>query len=358
MITGRLSAGQGLLESLGPIAALLEDDSVTDLHRNPDGHIRLVRYGHAPESAGLQLDDTATHSIIRLAADFAGTVVTAEHPLVAATLPDGSRFQGVVPPIAAAPTFSIRRHRAGSLTLDDYQRLAILTAAQTQRLRAAVEDHANILVTGRTGVGKTTLLNAMLAEPGVAAGRLFIAEDTREIQASGADVVQLRTCDTVSLRDLVSVALRMRPERIIVGETRTGAAAIEMLKAWTTSHRGGFSTLHADGADGFVPRLRGLLREVVGGGIDPLIGHAIDLVVHLDATRDGPRCTGIASVRCRGVRLEVEVAPRDEPPDASGDASGRARGGASGDASGGAFGALPLASPGHLPRQPDLQETP
>ena len=123
MITGRLSAGQGLLESLGPIAALLEDDSVTDLHRNPDGHIRLVRYGHAPESAGLQLDDTATHSIIRLAADFAGTVVTAEHPLVAATLPDGSRFQGVVPPIAAAPTFSIRRHRAGSLTLDDYQRL-------------------------------------------------------------------------------------------------------------------------------------------------------------------------------------------------------------------------------------------
>lgn len=300
------SAALGFTESLGPLAALLQDDTVTDLHRNADGSIRLLRYGGEPVECPVHITDGQAQSIIRLAADLAGTVVTSERPLVRSTLPDGSRFQGVVPPVATSPIFSIRRHRARNVGLDDYVARDILTAHQCARIRAALDRRDNILITGQTGVGKTTLLNAMAAEPSVANCRLFIAEDTREIRADGSDVVQLCTSDTVSLRDLVVTALRMRPDRIIIGETRSGDAAIEMLKAWTTAHRGGLSTLHADSAGGFAVRLQSLLQEVIAGGIDALIGHAVDLVVHLEQTPFGPRCPGLATVRWVG-QLDVQL---------------------------------------------------
>ncbi len=316
MSARRHSAERGFRECLGPLAGVLADEALTDLHRNADGSIHLLRYGADPEPSALRVSDAEAYAIIRLAADLADSVVTENAPLIRSTLPDGSRFQGVVPPVSSAPLFSIRRHRARRLTLDHYAVSGILTPGQRDRIRAAIDRRANILITGDTGVGKTTLLNAMLTEPAVAACRLFVAEDTREIQADGGDVVQLRTSDTVSLRDLVVTALRLRPDRIVIGETRSGDTAIEMLKAWTTGDRGGFSTLHADSAEGFVIRLRTLLQEVVAGGVDALIAHGVDLVVHLAATRSGPRCTGLARVGWRdGLWVEVE-APGSEPSSA------------------------------------------
>src|SRR3546814_18423171 len=112
------------------------------------------------------------------------------------------------------------------------------------------------------GWGKTTLLKAMLAEPRVAASRLFVAEDTREIRPTGHDVVQLRTSDTVSLRDLFVTALRMRAARIAIGEARSGHSFIEILNAWTTRNRGGFSTLHADAHHAVVVLLRSVSRRL------------------------------------------------------------------------------------------------
>jgi type IV secretion system protein VirB11 len=307
------SAARGFQESLGPISALLAEETLTDLHRNADGAIHVRYYGAEPEQVRVALTDAQAHSIVRLAADLAGTVVTEDRPLIRSTLPDGSRFQGVIPPVSPAPAFSIRRHRVRDLSLDDVVRQEILTADQCAAIRVAIERRQNILITGETGVGKTTLLNAMLREPSVMAGRLFIAEDTREIRAPGPDVVQLCTSDTVSLRDLVLTALRMRPDRIVIGETRSGDAAVEMLKAWTTAHRGGFSTLHAESAGAFVLRLTTLLQEVVAGGTDALIGYAVDLVVHLVSTPSGPRCTELLSVAWEDGVLSLHANPQPTP---------------------------------------------
>lgn len=309
------TAARGFSESLGPLAPLLAEQTLTDLHRNADGSIHVRHYGGEPAAVDVRISDAQAHSIVRLAADLAGTVVTEDRPLLRSTLPDGSRFQGVIPPVSPAPAFSIRRHRVRDLSLDDFVGQGILTEPQCRAIRVAIRDRRNILITGETGVGKTTLLNAMLREPCVMAGRLFIAEDTREIRAPGPDVVQLCTSDTVSLRDLVVTAMRMRPDRIVIGETRSGDAAIEMLKAWTTAHRGGFSTLHADSAGAFVLRLTTLLQEVVAGGTDALIGYAVDLVAHLVSTPSGTRCAELLSVAWKDGTLSLHADPRTSQGD-------------------------------------------
>lgn len=309
MTARRHSATVAFTQALGPLASALAEDTITDLHRNADGGIHIRHYGAQPQRSEIHLSDAEAHSIIRLAADLVDTVVTDARPLLKATLPDGSRFQGVLPPVASAPTFSIRRHRVLDKRLPDYVDEGILTPAQCDRIRTAIAARRNIVISGDMGVGKTTLLNAMLAEPSVTASRLFVAEDTREIRPTGHDVVQLRTSDTVSLRELVVTALRMRADRIAIGEARSGGALIEILKAWTTGHRGGFSTIHAEADHGFVVRMRSMLQEVISSGIDPLIGYGVDLVVHLIATPDGPRCSSIASVGWDG---SLRIEPLDQ----------------------------------------------
>lgn len=305
MTARRHSATLAFSQALGPLAAALAEDTITDLHRNADGGVHIRHYGAHAQRSQIHLSDAEAHSIIRLAADLVDTVVTDTQPLLKATLPDGSRFQGVLPPVASAPTFSIRRHRVLDKRLADYVSEGILTSAQCDWISTAIAARRNIVISGDMGVGKTTMLNAMLAEPSVAASRLFVAEDTREIQSAGHDVVQLRTSQTVSLRELVVTALRMRAERIVIGEVRSGDALIEVLKAWSTGHRGGFSTIHAESDHGFAIRMRSMLQEVISSGIDPLIGYAVDIVVHLVATPDGPRCSSIASVHWDGsLRIE------------------------------------------------------
>ena len=190
--------------------------------------------------------------------------VTDRAPIVSAELPDtGERFEGVMPPVATAPCFSIRKPAQVLYRLSDYVAGRIMTPPQAQLLRQVVTDRRNIVVVGGTSSGKTTLVNALLAEVASLGERVVILEDTRELQCAAEDVVALRIKPGVaSLADLVRSTLRLRPDRIIVGEVR-GPEALDMLKAWNTGHPGGVTTVHANSGRGALLRLEQLVQEAV-----------------------------------------------------------------------------------------------
>src|SRR5690606_17592688 len=200
------------------------------------------------------------------------------------------RCQGFLPPVTTAPAFSIRKRPAVIWTLADYVRDGAMSDAQAEILRRAVKERRNILISGGTGSGKTTLANALLAEPAFADDRVFLVEDTPELQCSAWDLVSVLTRRhprPIGVVDLVRDALRMRPDRIVVGEMRDGAAALETLKAWNTGHPGGLSTIHANSAAETLARLEDLLAEVAAQVPRRAVGQAIDLIVHIRRTREG-----------------------------------------------------------------------
>lgn len=220
-------------------------------------------------------------------------------PRLSGTLPSGERFQGMLPPVTTGPAFAIRKRPSIIFRLADYVRDAALSAEQAEALRSAAIERRNLLITGGTGSGKTTLANAMLAEPAFANDRIVLIEDTPELQCSSTDLVTLltrRSAPLVGVGDLVRDALRLRPDRIIVGELRDGAAALEALKAWNTGHPGGLATLHANSASEAVSRLEDLLAEASPASPHRLIVQAIDLVVHISRTNCGRRVDEIVSL--------------------------------------------------------------
>ena len=193
-----------------------------------------------------------------------------------------------MPPVATAPCFSIRKPAQVLYRLSNYVAARIMTPPQAQLLRQAVTDRRNIVVVGGTSSGKTTLVNALLAEVATLGERVVILEDTRELQCAAQDVVALRTKPGVaSLADLVRSTLRLRPDRIIVGEVR-GPEALDMLKAWNTGHPGGITTVHANSGRGVLLRLEQLVQEAVVTVPRALIAEAVDLIVFL-AGRGGSR---------------------------------------------------------------------
>ncbi|MFZ4604199.1 MAG: ATPase, T2SS/T4P/T4SS family, partial [Caulobacterales bacterium] len=229
-----------LTRALGPaIARALEDPSVVEVLVNADGVVRVDRIGVGLEATGIVMSAADREAAIRLLATEAGETVTADRPFLSTTAPgSGARVQAMAPPLAAAPVLAIRKRPGRIYTLDDYVASGAATLVQVETLRTAVAARRNIVVAGGTGSGKTTLLNALLAEPAFASARVVILEDTTELCCAGADVVQLlakRTSPPVTLRDLVQMTLRLRPDRIVVGEVRDGAA-LEVLKAWNTGH--------------------------------------------------------------------------------------------------------------------------
>ncbi len=196
--------------------------------------------------------------------------------------------------------------------LEDYVAGGIATTLQADRLRQAVAERRNIVVAGGTGSGKTTLLNALLAERAFSDARVIILEDTAELQCASANVVQLltkRTDPPVTMRDLVQTTLRLRPDRVVVGEVRDGAA-LEVLKAWNTGHPGGLLTLHANSAADALTRLEDLCLENIAASPKRLIASAVDLVVFITRPRiheggGGRVLTEIVSVN--GLRGESYV---------------------------------------------------
>jgi type IV secretion system protein VirB11 len=287
-----------LRTALGPaIAAFLEDFGVVEIMLNPDGRLWIDRLSGGLEETGHHLSPADGERIIRLVAHHVGAEVHAAAPRVSAELPEtGERFEGLLPPVVAAPAFAIRKPAVAVFTLEDYAAAGIMSPAQAVTLRAAVLDRKNILVAGGTSTGKTTLTNALLAEIANTNDRVVLIEDTRELQCAAPNLVALRTKDGVaSLADLVRSSLRLRPDRIPIGEVR-GAEALDLLKAWGTGHPGGIGTIHAGSAIGALRRLEQLIQEAVITVPRAMIAETINIIAVLAGRGAQRRLVELAAV--------------------------------------------------------------
>ncbi len=279
-----LSRGARMLRTaLGSaIAAYLEDDDIVEVMLNPDGRLWVDRLkeGLTPTPETILASDG--ERIIRLVAHHVGVEVHEGAPRLSAELPEtGERFEGLLPPVVSAPAFAIRKPAVAVFTLDDYVHAGIMSARQAEALRQGIVARANILVAGGTSTGKTTLTNALLAEVAKTNDRVVLIEDTRELQCRCENLVALRTKDGVStLSDLVRASLRLRPDRIPIGEVR-GPEALDLLKAWGTGHPGGIGTIHAGSGLGALRRLEQLIQEAVVTVPRALIAETIDVVAVL-----------------------------------------------------------------------------
>jgi len=287
-----------LRTALGPaIAAWLEDAAIIEVMLNPDGRLWVDRLAGGLADTGERLAAADGERIVRLVAHHVGAEVHPASPRVSAELPEtGERFEGLLPPVVTAPAFAIRKPAVAVFTLDDYAAAGIMSAVQAEGLRNAVRIRQNILVAGGTSTGKTTLSNALLAEVAKSTDRVVLIEDTRELQCRSPNLVALRTKDGVaSLSDLVRSSLRLRPDRIPIGEVR-GAEALDLLKAWGTGHPGGIGTIHAGTALGALRRLEQLIQEAVITVPRALIAETIDVIAVLSGRGADRRLSELARV--------------------------------------------------------------
>ncbi|MFG1392317.1 P-type conjugative transfer ATPase TrbB [Xanthobacter agilis] len=304
-----------LRTALGPvISSLLDDPAVVEVMLNPDGHLWVDRLSEGLATTCERLAPSDGERIIRLVAHHIGAEVHAGAPRLSAELPGtGERFEGLLPPVVAAPTFAIRKPAVAVFTLDDYVAGGIMSASQAEALHHGVASHANILVAGGTSTGKTTLTNALLAEVAKTSERVILIEDTRELQCAAPNLVALRTKDGVaSLSDLVRSSLRLRPDRIPIGEVR-GAEALDLLKAWGTGHPGGIGTIHAGSAMGALRRLEQLIQEAVVTLPRALIAETIDLIAVLSGRGAARRLTELARVDGLGPEGDYRISPAVHP---------------------------------------------
>lgn len=280
------------------IAGWLDDASVVEIMLNPDGRLWLDRLTTGLEDTGARLSAEDGERIIRLVAHHVGAEVHAAAPRVSAELPEtGERFEGVLPPVVYAPAFAIRKPAVAVFSLDDYVTAGVMAKDQAAILRASVTERKNILVAGGTSTGKTTLANALLAEIAKTSDRVVLIEDTRELQCAAPNLVSLRTKDGVaSLSDMVRSSLRLRPDRIPIGEVR-GAEALDLLKAWGTGHPGGVGTIHAGSAIGALRRLEQLIQEAVVTVPRALIAETVQIVAVLAGRGTERRLIELAAVQ-------------------------------------------------------------
>ncbi|MCK1323569.1 P-type conjugative transfer ATPase TrbB [Bradyrhizobium sp. 156] len=297
------------------IAGFLGDASVVEVMLNPDGRLWIDRLSEGLSDTGERLSAADGERIVRLVAHHVGAEVHAGNPRVSAELPEtGERFEGLLPPVVAAPAFAIRKPAVAIFTLRDYVAAGTMTADQAEILRQAVADRRNILVAGGTSTGKTTLTNALLAEVSKTSDRVVLIEDTRELQCTAPNLVAMRTKDGVAtLSDLVRSSLRLRPDRIPIGEVR-GAEALDLLKAWGTGHPGGIGTIHAGTALGALRRLEQLIQEAVVTVPRALIAETIDLVAVLSGRGASRRVAELARVDGLGPDGDYRVIPACPPP--------------------------------------------
>jgi len=287
-----------LRTAMGPIITqALEDPEVVEVLLNPDGSLWLDKLGSGRAPVGISMTPSDAERIIRLVAAHVRAEVHAGAPILSAELPEtGERFEGVLPPVVKAPAFAIRKRAVGVIRLDHYVTDNILTVHQADFLKKAVRARLNILIAGGTSSGKTTMANALLAEMAVTGDRVIILEDTLELQCSAEDHVPLRTRPgVVSMSELVRSTLRLRPDRIVIGEVR-GSEALDLLKAWGTGHPGGVATIHAGSAMGALTRLEQLILEVALTPPRALIAEAVNVIVFIAGRGRERRVQEIACV--------------------------------------------------------------
>jgi P-type conjugative transfer ATPase TrbB len=293
-------AKKKLERDMGPLLmAALNDPRTVELMLNADGRLWQELLGQPMKCIGA-LRPAQGEAIIKTVAGYHGKEITRLKPIIEGELPlDGSRFAGQLPPIVQAPTFAIRKKAVAIFTLEQYVATGTMSARHCEILENAVRNHRNILVIGGTGSGKTTLVNAIINEMTKASPneRVCIIEDTGEIQCSAVNFVQYHTSLDVPMTTLLKVILRMRPDRILVGEVR-GAEALDLLDAWNTGHEGGAATLHANNAAAGLDRLKSLISRnpFAPYHIEPLIGEAVHLVVHITRIPEGRRVQEILEI--------------------------------------------------------------
>jgi type IV secretion system protein TrbB len=291
-----------LRTALGPvITAALDDPEVVEVMLNPDGALWVDRLGSGRSASGFDLTAAAAERIVRLVAAHVRVEVHAGAPIVSAELPEtGERFEGLLPPVVRAPVFAIRKRATGVIRLERYVADGILTQQHVDFLRRAVKDRSNIVIAGGTSTGKTTLANALLQEMAITGDRVILLEDTVELQCVAEDHVPLRTKPgVVSMSELVRSTLRLRPDRIVVGEVR-GREALDLLKAWGTGHPGGIATIHAGSAFGALTRLEQLIQEVVVTVPRALIAEAVNVIVFIAGRGRARRVEDIMQVNGLG----------------------------------------------------------
>ena len=282
------------------IVFALQDPDTVEIMVNADGRVWQEKLGQKITCIG-NLQAAQAEAVIKTVAGFHGKEVTRFNPIIEGEFPlDNSRFAGQLPPVVTSPTFAIRKKAIAIFTLAQYVEQAIMTQKQCQKIQDAVRQHRNILVIGGTGSGKTTLVNAIINEmveqdPDE---RIFIIEDTGEIQCAAENFVQYHTALDVSMTQLLKTTLRMRPDRILVGEVR-GPEALDLLDAWNTGHEGGAATLHANDALSGLARLKSLItrNQSAPSDIETLIGDVVHLVVHISRTPTGRRVQTIIEVQ-------------------------------------------------------------
>lgn len=278
-------ARRKLERDMGPVLlAALNDPRTVEIMLNADGKLWQERLGE-PMKCIASIRMAQAQAIIETVAGYHGKEVTRQKPILEGELPlDGSRFAGQLPPVVPAPTFAIRKRAVAIFTLAQYVEDGVMTAGQRDALVEAIRAHRNILVVGGTGSGKTTLVNAIINQMVVQdpTERVILIEDTGEIQCAAANYVQYHTSIDVNMTTLLRSALRMRPDRILVGEVR-GPEALDLLMAWNTGHEGGAATLHANNARAGLDRLAMLISMHPDSPrpIEPLIAEAVHVVVHI-----------------------------------------------------------------------------
>jgi len=309
------SRGARMLRSaLGPmIGAWLEDPAIVEVMLNPDGRLWVDRLAEGLADTGQLLAAADGERIVRLVAHHVGVEVHPASPRVSAELPEtGERFEGLLPPVVAAPAFAIRKPAVAVFTLADYVATGIITPEQAESLCASVAQRRNVLVAGGTSTGKTTLVNALLVEVARTSDRVVLIEDTRELQCKARNFVGLRTKDGVaSLSELVRSSLRLRPDRIPIGEVR-GAEALDLLKAWGTGHPGGIGTIHAGSALGALRRLEQLVQEAVVTVPRALIAETINVIAVLAGRGSDRRLIELARVEGLGPTQDYLIVPAVE----------------------------------------------
>jgi P-type conjugative transfer ATPase TrbB len=287
-----------LQEALGDqLCIALDDSTVVEIMLNPDGKLFIERLGHGVVAAGA-MSSAAAEMVIGTVAHALQTQVDAGNPIISGELPiGGHRFEGVLPPVVARPAFTIRRRASRLIPLDDYVLSGVMTDAQAASIRGAVTSRLNVIISGGTGSGKTTLANAVIGEIARSApdDRLVILEDTAEIQCNADNALVLHTSDTVDMSRLLKSTMRLRPDRIVVGEVRDGAA-LTLLKAWNTGHPGGVATIHANTARSALRRLEQLTAEASQQPMHHVIGEAVDLIVSIERTPRGRRVRDVIHV--------------------------------------------------------------
>ncbi|MDK4730585.1 P-type conjugative transfer ATPase TrbB [Rhizobium phaseoli] len=298
-----------LQEALGDqLCVALDDATVVEIMLNPDGKLFIERLGHGVAPAG-EMSSAAAEMVIGTVAHALQSEVDTEQPIISGELPiGGHRFEGLLPPVVAKPAFTIRRRASRLIPLDDYVRSGVMSENQAATIRSAISSRLNIVISGGTGSGKTTLANAVIDEIVKSApeDRLVILEDTAEIQCAAENAVLLHTSDTIDMARLLKSTMRLRPDRIVVGEVRDGAA-LTLLKAWNTGHPGGVATIHSNTAMSALRRLEQLTAEASQQPMHEVIGEAVDLIVSIERTPRGRRVRDVIQVeRFAGGQYEIE----------------------------------------------------